>query len=1045
MRAPSVFTISPALPFIDTFVDAFLRGEVVGGVSRDDPLALADVTVFVPTQRSGGALAEAFLRRAAAPSMVLPRILPLGALETTEPEAILAQPEPVGAHLPLPPAATPIWRRLQLAALIQGWARSLGGALCRIDAAGGRTLDEREAFRVATSPVDAFALAGDLAGLIDEMLIEDVGWHALDDLHMASFDDYWRITTTFLGIAVDEWPKILAEHERIDPARRQIALVAAQADRLLGASAGGPVVAIGTTGSNRATARLLAAIAAAPRGAVVLPGLDQHLDERAWTLVGGAIEAHEEPSFGHPQAAMARLLPALGVTRADVVPLGAPGPAGAARARFVAEAMRPADTTDLWRDYRRAVSPKAVAEALAGVTLVEAADEREEALCLAVAMREILQAPGRTGILVTPDRELARRVRGELLRWSIEVSDSGGEPLARRPIGVLASLAVAAAASGMAARDLGALLAHPLAAFGRPREQVARLARLLDVGVLRCGLAVGRGDDEAVARLFALARDAAAARHAHPARAEIAGGDWAAMEALWRDVAAALAPLWGGDAEDRGLDDWAGAHAAVVARVADASEAYDAPDEADALDRLFDELAVRDDATLRMGAADYALFFGRLAAEVTLPNTERPHPRLHIYGLLEARLMPADVVLLGGLDEAIWPPQAKSDPFLNRPMRHDLGLSPPERRLGQAAHDFAQAMGHGTVVLSRARKRGGSPCVPSRFLLRLQALAGRRWDDCRERGQRLRAFARLLDHPGKPPAAIVRPQPKPSLALRPERLSVTQIETLRRDPYAIYAATILRLAPLGQAGEVLDAGTFGSLVHDVLHRFCGHPAAHGEAAARRATLLDLTREAFAPHLGDPVFVTFRWPVILRTLDMFLRFDAKQRETARNVVVETTGTLTVKLVDGTAFTLSARADRIDFHHDGTATLIDYKTGQPPGTREVRVGFAPQLTLEAAILRGGGFGVRHLGPLAATYLKLGGKDGGFPRPLAFEEEPFADVVDRHFAGLLRLLSAFRDPDIGYPSRPFPKFAKSTGDFDHLARVREWSLSAAEDGKP
>ncbi len=1040
-RAPSVFTISPALPFLDTFVDAFLGGTIVAGVTTDDPLALADATIYVPTRRAAGVLAETFLRhatrRTTAPTAVLPRILPLGALEATETEAILAEPDPLAAGLPLPPAAGAIWRRLHLATLIQAWAKSLRGALCRVDASGETAFDEREAFRVATSAVDAFALAGDLAGLIDEMLIEGVAWRALDDLHMASFDDYWRITTTFLGIAVAEWPKVLAAHGRVDPAQRQIALVAAQTERLLAGLVGGPVVAIGSTGSSRATARLLSAIARAPRGAVVLPGLDQDLDEGAWTLVSGRIEAGQEPSFGHPQASMARLLPALGVSRADVAPVGLPEPDLAIRARFVAEAMRPADTTDLWRDFRRAVPPKTVARALAGVTLVEAADEREEALCLAIAMREILQTPGRTGILVTPDRELARRVRGELLRWSVEVSDSGGEPLARRPLGVLASLVAACAAGGMTARDLGALLAHPLAALGRPREEVARLAALLEVGVLRCVPLTGEAGD-----LFAAAKAAAGDRHAHPAQGEITDDDWDAMAALWGDVAAALAPLGDFDGPERDLHDWADAHADAVARVADASDAYAAVDEADALDALLGDLALRGDASLRLRAADYGALFGRLAGEIYLPNTERPHPNLHIYGLLEARLMHADVVLLGGLDETIWPPQAKSDPFLNRPMRHDLGLSPPERRIGQAAHDFAQAVGHGTIVLSRARKRGGSPCVASRFLLRLEALAGRSWEACRDKGRRLRELARLLDDPGKAPVAIGRPRPAPPVRLRPRRLSVTQIETLRRDPYAVYAATVLKLAPLAQVDEDIDAGTFGSLMHEVLHRFTHHEAAHGDARERAATLQALMRDAFAVPLADPLFAAFRWPTIARTMDAFLRFDAGQRASAREVVVETTGKLVVTLADGSPFTLSARADRIDFHHDGTATLIDYKTGQPPGTREVQVGFAPQLTLEAAILRGGGFGAPHAGPLAATYLKLGGKDGGFSRALAFDDESFDDVVDRHFAGLQRLLSAFRHEKTGYPSRPFPKFAKRTGDFDHLARVREWSLSSANE---
>ena len=152
-----------------------------------------------------------------------------------------------------------------------------------------------------------------------------------------------------------------------------------------------------------------------------------------------------------------------------------------------------------------------------------------------------------------------------------------------------------------------------------------------------------------------------------------------------------------------------------------------------------------------------------------------------------------------------------------------------------------------------------------------------------------------------------------------------------------------------------------------------------------------------------------------------------------------------LADGSEFVLTARADRIDRHRDGAVTLIDYKTGQPPGLTEVRIGFAPQLTLEAAMLREGGFGPTHQGSIAATYLKLGGRDGGFVRQLTFDDEPFAAVVDRHFAGLQRLLSSFRLEATGYPSRPFPKYARRFGDFDHLARVREWSLAGDEESAP
>ncbi len=1044
MRAPNVYTISPAQPFVATVVERFLAGGLgIGAAPADDPLALASTRIYVPTQRAAQALAAEFRSRARGPSVVLPRILPLGTLEATETELLFTEPDLALSGLPLPPAASSIWRRLRLAELIQTWAAAIDGALQRVDGAGRRITDPSEAFRVATSPADAFALAGDLARLIDEMTIEDVPWRSLDALHMAGFDDYWRITTSFLEIAVDHWPKVLAAHGLVDRAARQKALVSAQADGLArdatGSRATGAVLAIGSTGTNRATARLLAAIVRAPHGAVVLPGLDRDLDATAWRLVSGALEAGDEPSFGHPQAALARLLPVLGLDRSGVLPLGeAPDAAASIRERFVAEALRPADTTEAWRGWKKGMAPGELAAALAGVALIEAADEREEALALAVALREVLETPGRTAALVTPDRDLARRVRGELLRWNVEVTDTAGEPFAARPLGVFARLVAAAATTGFAG-DIGALLAHPLTAPGQVRSETARLAAKLEVAVLRSVQLAGR----ATADLFAAARTAARERHAHPAQKSVRDEDWAAMAELWETLGAALAPLAALRRGSHTLAAWAEAHRAAV--TATAGESRVAADEADILEKLLDELAP-ETGTLRFDAEGYNLLFARLAGEAALRNTDHPHPRLEILGLLEARLIAADVVLLGGLDETVWPPAPPTDAFLNRPMRQELGLTPPERRIGQTAHDFTMAMGTATVVLSRGAKRGGSPTVPSRFLLRLEALGGNAWQPVRARGARLLKLARNLDRPLTDPVPVRRPCPKPPVALRPTQLSVTAIETLRRDPYAVHAQRILRLQALPQVEDELGAGVYGSLMHAALHAFVSGAAAGGTAASRRAALEADVLEAFRDPLEDPLFRAFRWPVMLKTIDLFLAFDAAQRDRGGTIDVETDGALAFALADTSAFTLTARADRLERHEDGTATLTDYKTGQPPGAKEVQVGFAPQLTLEAAILREGGFGATPAGEIGAVYVKLGGKDGGFVRPLRFEDgESFAACVDRHFAGLKQLLSSFREETTGYPSRPYPKYARPDGTYDHLARVREWSLAGDEDGAP
>jgi ATP-dependent helicase/nuclease subunit B len=953
MRAPNVFTISPAEPFLETFVAALVDGKIVAGFAPSgDPLALASATIYVPTQRAARALEAAFLARSGGPAVLLPRILPLGALEATETPLLFAEPEPGVAGLPLPPAATPIWRRLQLATLIQRWAKALTGALLRAVGPDGKAaVDESEAFRVATSPVDAFHLAGDLAGLIDELRIEDVEWRELDSLSLPEFDDYWRITTTFLSIAVEQWPLILAENGLIDPAQRQIELVAAQARALAGPTPG-PVIAIGSTGTNKATARLLAAIAHAPQGAVVLPGLDLELDEAAWAIISGTLREDQEPGFGHPQAALARLLPVLGIVRADVKTLGTPRAAMAARARFVAEALRPADTTDQWQAYRASVAPAEMAAALDGVTLIEAADEREEALSLSIAMREVLETPSQTAALITPDRDLARRVRGELLRWDIEVADTGGEPLSSRPLGILASLA-AAAASNFAARDITALLAHPLTRFGGERVEIARLATLLEIGVIRAVALRGKEQSQ----IFAEARRAAGGHRAHPAQSMISGEDWAAIDALWTKLMEALAPLRQLEG-NQPLDLWVAAHRATLAALAGES----ADEDANALETLLTELSSAG-VPIQFTAETYGVFFGRVASEISLRTTRKPHPRLEIFGLLEARLMRADVVLLAGLDETVWPPQARTDPFLNRPMRKALGLTPPERRLGQTAHDFAQALGGPAVILSRAAKRGGSPCVPSRFLLRLEALGSEAWHDVKHRGTRFLRLARALDRPALAPVPPVRPRPKPSLDLRPQKLSVTQIETLRRDPYAIFAAKILRLLPLPRAPGELDASLFGTLAHEALNKFTSACPPNTTPQERRALLVGFLKDAFAAAFSDPVFAAFRWPVLLKGMEIFLDFDTKQRETLRDALTEHDGRLEITLADGSPFTLTARADRIDRHRNGAASIIDYKTGQPPGLSEVQIGFAPQLTLEAAMLQRGAFCFAHKCPLNA----------------------------------------------------------------------------------
>ncbi|MGH6821113.1 MAG: double-strand break repair protein AddB, partial [Methylocella sp.] len=375
----------------------------------------------MPTRRAARALADEFSRAIGRPSMLLPRMLPLGALEETETGLLFDEARRDGAYEPgLPEAMGEIARRMRLAGLILTWARALSHAIVSVSAQGEHAFDTRESFLVAATAADAWHLSGELANLIDELIIEDVAWERLDPLVLPEFDPYWRITLDFLNIAIEQWPKILAECNLVDKARRQVALIEAQSRRLLDGTLSGPVIAIGSTGTNRATTRLLGAIARAPKGAVVLPGLDLDLDDRAWAMIAGDPGQNIEASFTHPQAALSRLLGLLQVNREVVVSLGEVTQSLAARGTFVFEALRPAESTEEWIAYRAGMDAPLLDAALQRVSLIEAADEREEALALAIALRHVLETPCETAALVAPDRNVARRVRTELLRWGVD-------------------------------------------------------------------------------------------------------------------------------------------------------------------------------------------------------------------------------------------------------------------------------------------------------------------------------------------------------------------------------------------------------------------------------------------------------------------------------------------------------------------------------------------------------------------------------------------------------------------------------------------------
>ncbi len=1021
-----VFTIAPGVPFLSTFVAALLDGKIVEGVSQAiAPLDLARISIFTPTRRAARALAVEFAQKLDRPAALLPRILPLGALDEIESATLLSD----ASFDDWAPTIDEIERRLALAGLIVAWTRALKGAVVSPDSAGLAA-----PILIAPSAANACALAKELGALIDEFVIEGVEPEAVLGCADESFDRYWAITRDFLAIALRQWPAALAERGVVDRSTRDKALLEAQIERIRDDVMNDPVIALGSTGSNPTTARLLAAIAQKPRGAVVLPGLDQDLDEDGWRHIGDAIGDSGEPAFTHPQSMLKRLLRQIGVDRAAAQALDRAPAALEARRRFVSQALRPADTTQMWRGFRASFHGE-FAAALQGVSLVEAPDESAEALTLALFMREALEAEDRTAALITPDRQAARRVCAELARFGIKVDDSGGAPLATTAFGSLARRLAAVTEDGASCLEAAAILSHPQTRLGLARAAIDVLLPSAEIAVLR----VVPENGESFATRAVGAKAMAAERDAYPLTKRLSESEWEAIEDLLERLDAALAPIA------------AIPHKAKLsARVEALTRALEAATESDEkgdmegaeeLLAIFERLRSDAGESLAFDARGFAAFLDALLFETTVRGPRRAHPRLKVLGPLEARLMQADLVLLSGLDEGVWPPQAETGAFLNRAMRKALGLTPPERRIGQSAHDFEMALGAPQVVLSRAMKRDGSPTVASRFLTRLEALAGDAFASCKERGERMLATAKALDRP-ETIAACKRPEPRPPLDLHPTRLSVTRIERLRRDPYALYAERILRLTPLQPFGYEKGAREIGVAVHETLAEFV-QAEPHGPLGdGAEDRLLARAREKFAPFLTDPDFFAFRWPRLVEGLRQMLRFERLRRATAQEIYVEEKGEWRLSLHDGSTFHLTAVADRIEIDAKGAAFLFDYKTGDPPSDKQVHVGFAPQLTLEAGMLEAGAFSrVGRHAVEGAAYVRVRA-DGGARWIKPKNGMSFSDLVTKHRDELEALLEQFRDPGRSYPSRPFVALSAQEGDYDHLARVKEWSRDGGDE---
>ena len=982
---------------------------LVAGVLQEtggDPLALSQYKILLPTRRGCRVIRDMFLQQSEGKPLILPRLMTLGDIDEDELSLQLQNPHDLAAFLKLKPAIPSTRRRLLLAQIVQQRDRSLAFG-------------------------QALGLADTLTKLLDQVETEGLSLKDLPDLvPETDLAIHWQQTITFLEILSAAWPLILEEKEMMGAAARRDALLRLQANIWEHTPPRGPVIAAGSTGSLPATAVLLKTIASLPQGRVILPGLDQEMDQAGW-------EAIDE---SHPQATLRNLLQHFGLDRAQIPIWFAAANIDQDRSKFsrrklASQMMRPAAESHSWTGLQLSDLELCDAHQMQklqqNLWQITCATPEEEARLTALALRRTLETPGKTAALITPDRNLARRVSMACRRWGIEVDDSAGIPLGDTPIGTFILLILETCSKNLTPSSLLPLLQHELCGFGQNQSARTQAIHALDKWMLRGPRPVA-GVEGLRLRLQTVLTGNQGAKlqpytdqineiidkidHSFSPLLQHKYKTGTELLALLVKAAEDLADSPGLSGPERL---WRGAAG-------------------EAASLFLSDLMAHADALPPVNLKEAGEILSRMMAELPVRTPVGVHPRLLILGQLEARLVQTDLMILGGLNEGSWPPDPGQDPWMSRPMRKRFGLPAPERSIALAAHDFVQCFCAPQVIMTRAARIDGKPTLPSRWLQRLTTiLQAAGYPDPTlfpAEAQQLLALARWGDQEGSPQPAA-RPAPSPPEQHRLNRLSVTQVENLIANPYGIYAREILKLSRLDPVEKPVGAAERGNFVHDVLHTFIDQNKNYLPDNSEQI-ILDLGYVTRMHMSDDSSAWDYWWPRFKSLTRAFVKDEREWRQQASPAYTEITGTLDLP-AGNHMLTLNVRADRIDRMHDGSYAIIDYKSAGEYKPKAIIEGRKPQLPLEALILEQGGFkniGKAHVHYIA--YWKLTGTRKGTEIIALENNQGLGDIIASTSEGFQRLIQTYAKADAPFICRPDPSNVPRYDDYKHLARVDEWA---------
>lgn len=968
----NVFNIAQSCSLTDVLAKKFSL------MYADNPEGLANVLFLLPNRRACISLREAFVREKELTPSILPQIVPIA--DSDEDEIFLSGAANSEVLQQLPPAIDTYERLFLFTRLIVSKPAEYG-------------LPEM-------TLAQAFALAQDLAKLMDTFYNEQLSFEGLKNLVPEQYAVHWQETLNFLQIISKYWPQILQERGLTDVASRKNALLSAQAEIWQNNPPQGRIVAAGITAVFPGLKQLLKTIKNLPEGEIYFYGLDKRLEDEAW----------EQTDESHPQYELKQLLEFLQISRFEVKEEVAPQ--NAPREKLISEMMRPALSTLKWRNLSADSLPS---EAVENLHLITTEDMGQEAAAIAVIMRDVLNSEDQTAALVTTDRNLARRVAAELERWQIKIDDSAGKPLHLTPVGIYLRSILQVLEEDFSNSAILALLKNP---FIRLRSDLASLRIRIRNYELALRTPAYSGNKKDIPEK--LLQDVALLKEILRPLAELytyPQADFATLLQTHLQVAEALSAE---EPEDKkGAD--------VLWRGEDGRKAA----------ALFSKVLPQLKVLEQINPQQYSSLLTSLMATETVRPLYGTHPRLKILGPIEARFNSYNVVIIGEVNEGVWPTLPSSDPWMSRPMKKDFGMPLPEKAIGVMAADFCQLMCAPKVYLTRAKRVTGTPMNKSRWLLRLETVLkayGKEAETLLD--YKYASLARLQDTPAVQDKIVI-PAPKPPVSARPRRLSASSLENLIRDPYSVFAAKILRLKALDAPDKDLSFSDYGNLIHGILEEFNTKFPQELPPDAREQ-LINIGLNKFQSAEISSELRAFWWPSFVKTADWILAQEASCRPDIKQIYNEVEGQIEFSAPAG-PFIAEARADRLNVNLDGSIDIIDYKTGSARTNKQVHAGYAPQLPIEGLIAAEGGF-TKNGQKIAAgkvnklSYWKLGDK--------VTEITETDKVLEQTREHLQSLISAFDFESTPYLARPNPKYVPKYSDYDHLERIKEWATENDND---